>query len=373
MRRWLRHLFARDRSFARRSLACETLESRQMMAITIDVGSHELFPNRPNQTVMIQAVSTDPQADPAVTGFNLRAQIGDGLESEAEPVFDGTDFSSGIWDAFATTVALNTIPGHEQFAQSSVIFNSLGDDVLATGTVVTLSIDTTDFSAGNTFDLLLDSPQIGAPSNFILFGGTGLPPEISNGSITLVSPWQNPIDPIDVDGDGSIFPLDALTSINEINARGTGPLPLPPVPPPDGPPPYYDVDGDGSLLPIDVLAVINHINANLVVPGPAPNEPFFAMAATTVRATDSFAVSGPARGSSDRAKDYAAGSSSENGPAQVAVQGNSHTTRSRSSPTPKPRQPLCIRPKTASDRAEANPWESTLVTLAADICRLHQA
>lgn len=73
--------------------------------------------------------------------------------------------------------------------------------------------------------------------------------------------WQNPRNPLDVNDDGHVLPLDALVLINDINARGTRPLPIPPVSP-VVPPPYLDVSGNGDLGPQDVLMVINFLNAS---------------------------------------------------------------------------------------------------------------
>lgn len=75
-------------------------------------------------------------------------------------------------------------------------------------------------------------------------------------------PWQNPLNPIDVDDDGEIIPLDALLIINHLNAYGSHALPVP-INPPDAPPPYLDVDGDDWVAPIDALQVINHLNGQL--------------------------------------------------------------------------------------------------------------
>jgi len=75
----------------------------------------------------------------------------------------------------------------------------------------------------------------------------------------LLSTWQNPREPLDVDDDGFVLPLDVLLIINELNRRGPSSLPVPPQPP-NQPPPYLDVNGDGKLEPLDVLRVINHLN-----------------------------------------------------------------------------------------------------------------
>jgi len=74
-------------------------------------------------------------------------------------------------------------------------------------------------------------------------------------------PWRNPRHWADVTGDDFIGPIDVLTLINEINARSSHPLP---VPPPAGqwPPPFLDPDGNDAITPNDVLVVINDINAN---------------------------------------------------------------------------------------------------------------
>jgi hypothetical protein len=71
-----------------------------------------------------------------------------------------------------------------------------------------------------------------------------------------VTPWQNTTNPLDVNNDGIVSPLDALAVINDINLNGGGFLPatfsgdL-----------YLDVNGDQSVTPLDALAVINYLNA----------------------------------------------------------------------------------------------------------------
>lgn len=72
------------------------------------------------------------------------------------------------------------------------------------------------------------------------------------------SSWQNPANPLDVNSDGLVTPLDALLVINYINLMGAGVLPQPN----EGalPPPFVDVVGSGDVVPLDVLLVINHLN-----------------------------------------------------------------------------------------------------------------
>jgi hypothetical protein len=78
-------------------------------------------------------------------------------------------------------------------------------------------------------------------------------------------PYQNPINSLDVNGDGFIVPRDALMIINEINSRQfsddeTGEVTFA-VQPPNRPAAYVDVTGDGFVASTDVLRVINFLNA----------------------------------------------------------------------------------------------------------------
>lgn len=70
--------------------------------------------------------------------------------------------------------------------------------------------------------------------------------------------WQNPVQPLDVNGDGKVLPIDALIVINHLNRNGTGTLDEPN----EGslPPPFLDVLGTGRVLPINALAIINYLN-----------------------------------------------------------------------------------------------------------------
>ena len=78
-------------------------------------------------------------------------------------------------------------------------------------------------------------------------------------TVTIVvggSIHQNPANRLDVNGDGSISPIDVLNLVNDINFNGIRTLPSDlPVPP------YLDPNGNGQIDPLDVLDVINYINA----------------------------------------------------------------------------------------------------------------
>lgn len=73
-------------------------------------------------------------------------------------------------------------------------------------------------------------------------------------------PFLNPVQPLDVNGDGALSPADALLVINEVNLRGARALPTAPSAASDifG---FVDVNGNGSVEAFDVLLVINQLNA----------------------------------------------------------------------------------------------------------------
>jgi len=81
------------------------------------------------------------------------------------------------------------------------------------------------------------------------------------------SPWQNPLDPNDLDFDGVVSPGDALAAINMLNAGRSGVLAEKFAPPQlhghyqGAVSEFLDADGDGSLSAGDALAIINVLNS----------------------------------------------------------------------------------------------------------------
>ena len=67
--------------------------------------------------------------------------------------------------------------------------------------------------------------------------------------------YTNPQNPLDVNADGSVSPLDALLVINELNSLGAHPLDARI----DGVD-YPDVNGDAFVTPLDALLVLNEMN-----------------------------------------------------------------------------------------------------------------
>ncbi len=73
------------------------------------------------------------------------------------------------------------------------------------------------------------------------------------------SPWQNRANPVDVNSDRFVTPLDALLVINWLNAHGASSL----NEPDQTASTRIDVSGDGLVTPLDALRVLNHLNARL--------------------------------------------------------------------------------------------------------------
>ena len=72
--------------------------------------------------------------------------------------------------------------------------------------------------------------------------------------------WQNPVEPLDVDGDAILGPLDALNCIARLPGNGSNEFPggiLPTSRP--GSMEFLDVNGDGFISPLDPLPIIKHI------------------------------------------------------------------------------------------------------------------
>lgn len=268
---WLRWLDCCARCRPRhtpRRLSFERLDARDLLALVIDPGVHFLLPDTADQVVPILVARSAPGMDPPVTGFNLRAQLGDGSGPLAEPVFQAVRFTGGIWDASASSTSGGPIAGAEQFAQASVVFNRAGDSTVAEGLVATLVISTAGVAEGS-YELRLAGSEIGADSHFIGLQAAEIPAAITVGRIEVSGrPWQNPSDRFDVNNDGVVTPLDVLIVVNDLNARGPRELPFPPVPP-ETPPPYLDVSGDRLCQPLDALQVINLLNEQSAnVPAP---------------------------------------------------------------------------------------------------------
>ncbi len=99
----------------------------------------------------------------------------------------------------------------------------------------------------------VDAKDLEVPTNF-----AALRQLLIDAAMTSQKPWRNADDPLDVNTDDKVEPLDALIIINKLNEEGPHKLP----PPQAGDPPmrFYDCNGDGEVAPVDALNVINHLN-----------------------------------------------------------------------------------------------------------------
>ena len=86
----------------------------------------------------------------------------------------------------------------------------------------------------------------------------------TNGSSGAEGEFTNPVDPMDVNGDGHVSPIDVLLLISYLNENGTTDVtPVTrsgEVENPNGRY-YYDVNGDLAISPIDVLGLVVHLNS----------------------------------------------------------------------------------------------------------------
>ena len=80
--------------------------------------------------------------------------------------------------------------------------------------------------------------------------------------------FTNPVDPLDVNDDGLVTPLDVLYIFNVLN-RGDGGLIAVFRSEADATGPFYDPSADGYITPLDALMVINRLNARLTGEGEA--------------------------------------------------------------------------------------------------------
>ena len=92
--------------------------------------------------------------------------------------------------------------------------------------------------------------------------------ELSIAELFGFSLYQNPAQPLDVNADGNVSPIDALTVINSLNSEGSRSVLVLGDSSGDmgeylnSHQYLYDTNGDFAITPIDVLSVINHLNGS---------------------------------------------------------------------------------------------------------------
>lgn len=82
--------------------------------------------------------------------------------------------------------------------------------------------------------------------------------------------WTNPVQPLDVNDDSTISPIDALLIINELNTVGGHAL----TTPTETPPAFIDTNSDMFVSPLDALLVLNYLNTTppAALPAAVPAE-----------------------------------------------------------------------------------------------------
>lgn len=248
-------------------------------AATINVGNHILNPGTAGQKIVIRVQGTE-----LAEGLDFNIQIGDGGSfaggDDTGPVITGVDLITG-------TMFQANNGGNNNFVQAPLLWTkpivTAAGTVTVNGLVATVTIDTTGFTEGRYPLSLKPAPSLGGPTNFIVSQGghvVSVPLSIADGSLVIhaidpAKPWQNPIQPFDVDANGVVVPLDALLVINDMTTHGTlsRDLTVPAVAP-NIPPFYFDADGDNKVQPLDALFVINYIESQL--PQAASLEPLMA-------------------------------------------------------------------------------------------------
>jgi hypothetical protein len=170
----------------------------------------------------------------------------------------------------------------------------VGNDVNENVTLTTAQILANDTDPdGDTLSVTFFSAPVGgtvtlAPNGVIIFdpdplfeGQAGFDYVVSDGTFTDVGhvsidiepefQWHNLVNPLDVNNDKSVSPIDAVLIINLLNANPGG-TSLEGMLSGGGASPttYYDVAPDNFVAPNDAVLVINYLNAN--PPGSSPSQ-----------------------------------------------------------------------------------------------------
>lgn len=161
----------------------------------------------------------------------------------------------GIIDEFGSFLA-NTNPTnnppHPSLTGQPVVLATLFFDAVGTGNLrlVSSPADATPFR-----DTLLFQPAEPVEVSRIRYNVTNV--QIGGSGNPEGEMRQNGLLPADVNGDGNVTPIDALSVINQIGrarsgASGESAANVPTI--------YSDVNGDGEVTPLDALVVLNYLS-----------------------------------------------------------------------------------------------------------------
>lgn len=187
--------------------------------------------------------STDPRS---VLGFEV--EFGPNYGNQ---VFSGDDSFPGIIDEFGAVQN-----GNEPLGPDRQLFATLTLRAVRSGNAVFIA----DPAEARPFsDSLLFEPPDRLEIGEIRYGSVVVP--IANGE----GEFTNSTNPLDVNNDGFVSPIDALNVINVLNRQGPGDLSSLSGEGESsgsaGKRLFIDTNGDKRLSPIDALVVINHLNS----------------------------------------------------------------------------------------------------------------
>ncbi len=103
----------------------------------------------------------------------------------------------------------------------------------------------------------LPTTSANGEAQFVMAAGQSVS-DLHFGFRFMGSAWQNTTNPLDIDGDGIVAPIDALIIINRLNAFIDPQLT---AERPDGEM-FYDVNADINVTALDALIIINYLNSN---------------------------------------------------------------------------------------------------------------
>jgi len=209
-----------------------------------------------------EPVGVKPSDDHFVISGATTLNILDLLENDRD-VSWSTDLMVDHADELPTHDVLVFEPS-EPVSQGQVLLEAARLE-LANPSALTI-VGAGDSAAGGTLEVAADGTHVRytPPSGFVGSDSFTYTVRDSSGktgratvTVEVVASWQNRLNPLDVNSDTHVTPIDALLVIHTLNHGGAGALPEPPVAPP-----FVDVNGDRFLSAVDALLVIAFLNGS---------------------------------------------------------------------------------------------------------------
>ena len=244
-------------------------------AITVALNSSDTSELTLPTSVTIPAGQSSVNVGITAVNDNLFDGLQNVLVSVSEPRYVGASLAMSVEDYQPLQLVLQ---GKERLNEdipserSGVVILSLRSPAPTGGVTIALSVDRpSELSIPTSVQLTAGSTQIAVPiqtiDDFVVEGTRSVRISASGPGViaavldVLIAEedqpfWTNVGDEFDVNDDGSIDPLDALSIINAINTGGSRIL----RPDRDLALDFVDINMDGSLDPLDALAMTNFLN-----------------------------------------------------------------------------------------------------------------